>query len=94
MNQWTKVTDGLPETNDEYIVVLAFEELGKKKRSVTTGRYYDGIWFVGGERIFSITHWMSLPHPPGEPLQDILDDITKIKTKIDRMIVTRRDSDP
>lgn len=71
MSKWIRVRDRLPESTDEYVLVLAS---GKPSENVTLVQAYELAEFDANDGWIlemypewenpTVTHWMPLPKPP------------------------------
>lgn len=62
--QWISVKDRLPEKDGKYLCVW-------QGRSINTGMFTNGHFRLYGEvKDKLVSHWMSLPEPPKEELDD------------------------
>ena len=60
MSEWISVKERLP---DQFVPVIVCRKGGKVEQGT---RDVNGWWRVYGTRTKHVTHWMSLPPPPGE----------------------------
>lgn len=66
IHKWISVEDRLPDaavyaSNSEFCFVLGFTDVG-----VREVMFMAGNWYLDGEWIIRVTHWMPLPLPPQE----------------------------
>lgn len=70
-SKWINVeTKGLPKESGYYLFYLNKNSLYKgcniRLGSIVIGADKKIKWFLGGDRVKNITHWMNLPEPPEE----------------------------